>query len=51
MKTAEYLFCPLRRKVALNIRDNQNQNAQEHHNFDGIIDKEQDTAADFAGCV
>lgn len=43
MKSSEYFFSPLRRKVTLNIRDNQNQNSQEYHDFDSIVDKELNT--------
>ena len=51
MKPAKYFFGPLRRKIALNVCNNQNQNAQENHDFYGIVDKELNAAADPAGRV
>ena len=48
MKSAEYLLCPLRWEVALDIRDNQNQNAEQHHNLDCVVNEELNAAADSA---
>lgn len=48
MKPAEDLFRALRREVALNVGDDQNQNAQQDHDFYGIVEKELDAAAHLA---
>ena len=40
MKAAENLFAALRRKVALDVTDNENQQAEQNRDFDHIIKKE-----------
>ena len=45
MKAAKNFFGTLRQEVALDVRDDQNQNAQQHHDFDGVIEKELHAAA------
>ena len=51
MKLTEYLFRSLRRKIALNIRDNQNQNAEQHHNFNRVVDEKLNAAAYLARSI
>lgn len=51
MKSAEYLFCPLRWKIALYIRDNEYQDNEQHHNLNYIINKELDATTDTALCI
>ena len=48
MKSAEYLLCPLRREIALNVGDDQNQNTEQYHYFDRVVDEELNTAAYFS---
>ena len=48
VEPAEQLLAPFGRKITLNIRDYQNQYAEQKHDFDCVIDKKQDAAADFA---
>ena len=44
MKSAKDAFGSFRREVALDVRDNEDQYTQQHHNFDHIIDKELDAS-------
>ena len=44
MKSAKDAFGAFRREVALDVRDNEDQYTQQHHNFDHIIDKELDAS-------
>ena len=46
VKAAQDPPAPLRRKVALDVGDQKDQHAQQHHDFDGIIEKELNAAAD-----
>ena len=46
MKPAENLLRALRREVALDVGDDQDQNAQQDHDLDGIVEKELNAAAD-----
>src|SRR5699024_10285407 len=48
VKSAEYLFSSFGREITLNIRDNQNQNAEQYHNFYSIIDEKLNTSSYFA---
>ena len=43
MKTPQYLFRAFRRKIALDVRDQQDQNTQQNHDFDEIKEEELDT--------
>src|SRR5699024_592695 len=45
VKSAEYLFSSFGREITLNIRDNQNQNAEQYHNFYSIIDEKLNTSS------
>lgn len=44
METAQNFFAALRGKIALNVGDNKNQEAQENGNFDDIIEKKLNAA-------
>ena len=48
METAEDPLCALRREKALNVGDDQDQNPQQNHDFDHIVEKELDAAANSA---
>lgn len=51
MKSAQYFFSPFRREVALDIGDNKYQNPEQHHDLNGIVNKELNTASDSAFSV
>ena len=46
MKPAKDLPAAFRREITLDIGDQQDQHTQQHHNLDGIIQEEPDTASD-----
>ena len=46
MKAAENPFGALWREVALDVRNDQNQNTQQHHDLDHIVEKELNAAAE-----
>lgn len=48
MKSAKNLFGAFRRKVTLDVGDDQNQNAQQYHDLDNIVEEELDAATHFA---
>ena len=48
MKPSEYLFCPLWRKEALDIEDDEYQHTEQKHDLYHIIDKELQAAAELA---
>ena len=48
---AKYLFCSFRREVALYVGYNQNQHAEQHHDFDCVVDEKLNAAADFPGGI
>lgn len=45
MKSAEDASGAFRREVALDVRDNEDQHTQQHHDFDYIIDEKLDASA------
>ena len=51
MKPSEYLLCPLRRKVALNVGYKEYQHTEQNHDLDHIIDEKLHTSADFSACI
>ena len=51
MKSTKYLFCSFRREVALYVGYNQNQHAEQHHDFDCVVDEKLNAAADFPGGI
>ena len=46
METPQNLLGSLRREVALDIRDHQDQNPQQHHDLNDVVEEELDAAAD-----
>ena len=50
-ETAQNPFRPLRREEALDIGNNKNENAQQNHDLDGVIEKKPYAAAHSADSV
>ena len=51
MKTAHDFFAAFRWKVALNVRDDENEHAKQDGNFQHIVDEKLNAAADSPGNI
>ena len=49
MESAQNLLCPLRREIALDVGDHEDQESKQHHDLDHVINKELNAAAP-TGC-